>query len=250
MTYPRLLEFALYERYPGLRRSRLPDADGFGGIHMSDDTAALLARCALIGTSTWSDALDSYGISGVLRGLTQRSGHGRMAGFAQTARQSVDTLGSFGRSDLGITKILDAAKPGAMLMIGMGGAEVSTLGGLAALAAKMKGIAGVMIDGACRDLAEIAASELWVASRHVVPTTGKTRVNLEALGEPTNVGGVRVSAGDLVIGDDTGMVVVPQAEIGRVLKIAEQMLAVDREVEKALRAGKSFAEAAAGAKYL
>lgn len=217
---------------------------------MANDPSALLASCALIGTSTWSDALDECGIAGVVRGLARRSGDGRFAGFALTARQSVDTLGSFGRSELGISKILDAAGPGAVLMIGMGGAEVSTFGGLAAMAAKMKGIAGVVIDGACRDAADIAGTGLWVASRHLVPTTGKTRVRLESLGEGANVGGVRVRNGDLVIGDDTGIVVIPQGEIERVLKIAERNLATDMEVEKALKAGKSFSEAAASAKYL
>ena len=49
------------------------------------DTAQLLQRCQTIGTSTWSDALDACGISGVVRGLVQRSGHGRFAGFAVTA---------------------------------------------------------------------------------------------------------------------------------------------------------------------
>jgi len=166
-----------------------------------------------------------------------------------TARQSVDTLGSFGRMDLGIGKILDAAGPGAVLMISMGGAEVSTLGGLAALAAKMKGVVGIVIDGACRDVDEIADTGLWVSSRHVVPTTGKTRVRLETIGADANIGGVRVRNGDLVIGDDTGIVVVPQHEITRVMKIAEQMLVKDMAVEKALKAGKSFAEAAAAAKF-
>ena len=216
---------------------------------MSTAPSDLLTSCALIGTSTWSDALDECGIAGVVKGLTQRGGQGRFAGFAVTARQSVDRLGSFGRADLGIGKILDAAGPGAVLMIGMGGAEVSTFGGLAAMAAKMKGIAGVVIDGGCRDVGEISATGLWTASRHVVPTTGKTRVRLESLGEGANIGGVRVKNGDLVIGDDTGVVVIPQNEITRVLKIAESMLAKDLEVEKGLKAGKSFAEATAAAKF-
>jgi regulator of RNase E activity RraA len=218
-------------------------------VSSPEPPSGLLSSCALIGTSTWSDALDECGIAGVVRGLTRRGGHGRFAGFAVTARQSVDTLGSFGRMDLGIDKIIDAAGPGAVLMIGMGGAEVSTLGGLAALAAKTKGIAGVVIDGACRDLDQIADTGLWVSTRHVVPTTGKTRVRLESLGDGANVGGVRVHNGDLVIGDDTGIVVVPQAEITRVLTIAEQNMAKDVAVEKALKAGKSLAEATAMTKF-
>ena len=50
------------------------------------DTAELLRRCMAIGTSTWSDALDQCGISGVVRGLVQRSGRGRFAGAAVIER--------------------------------------------------------------------------------------------------------------------------------------------------------------------
>ena len=59
---------------------------------MSTDDQALLARCKEIGTSTWSDALDACGISGVVTGLPQRSGTGRFAGFAVTAHETAGAL--------------------------------------------------------------------------------------------------------------------------------------------------------------
>jgi regulator of RNase E activity RraA len=214
------------------------------------DTAQLLQRCKAIGTGTWSDALDQCGISGVVRGLVQRSGHGRFAGFAVTARERTGTLGSFPRAEFGVGKMIAALEPGDVLMADVGGADISTFGGLAALATQKRGAAGVVIDGGCRDVEEIRASGLWLASRSVTPTTGKTRLKLEALGEPVTIGGIPVKPGDLVAGDDTGIVVVPRDDLARVLEAAERMLATDAAVEQALHAGKSFSEAAAAANYI
>jgi regulator of RNase E activity RraA len=214
------------------------------------DTAQLLQRCKAIGTSTWSDALDQCGISGVVRGLVQRSGGGRFAGFAVTARERAGTLGSFPRAEFGVGKMIAAIEPGDVLMADVGGADISTFGGLAALATQKRGAAAVVIDGGCRDVEEIRASGLWLASRSVTPTTGKTRLKLEALGEPVTIGGISVKPGDLVAGDDTGIVVVPRSDLARVLEAAERMLATDAAVEQALRAGKSFSEAAAAANYI
>ena len=214
------------------------------------DTAQLLQRCKAIGTSTWSDALDQCGISGVVRGLVQRGGGGRFAGFAVTARERAGTLGSFPRAEFGVGKMIAAIEPGDVLMADVGGADISTFGGLAALATQKRGAGAVVIDGGCRDVEEIRASGLWLASRSVTPTTGKTRLKLEALGEPVTIGGISVKPGDLVAGDDTGIVVVPRSDLARVLEAAERMLATDAAVEQALHAGKSFSEAAAAANYI
>lgn len=210
----------------------------------------LLARCAIIGVSSWSDALDELAIDGVLQGITQRSGNGRMCGFAITARQLAGRLGDFDKSDFAVGQLLAATGPGKVLMVDIGGAPISTMGGLAALAASRQGANGVVIDGACRDLDEIRATKLWLASRWVVPTTGKRRLKLQPLGMTVSVGGIQVSQGDLVVGDDTGIVVVPRARLAEVLEHAERIVAVDAQVEERIRAGESFGAAAAAAGYL
>jgi regulator of RNase E activity RraA len=232
----------------GLHRASLNRTARIGRIAMN--TAELLQRCRDIGTSTWSDALDHCGISGVVRGLAQRSGRGRFAGFAVTARERAGTFGSFARAEFGVGKMIAAVGPAGVLMADVGGADVSTFGGLAALATARRGAAAVVIDGGCRDVEEIRASGLWLASRTVTPTTGKTRLKLEALGEPVTIGGISVKPGDLVVGDDTGIVVIPRSELERVLAAAEAMLATDAAVEQALKAGRSFSEAAAAANYI
>lgn len=210
----------------------------------------LLSRCCAIAVSSWSDALDELKIEGVLQGITQRSGSGRVCGFAVTARQRPGRLGEYEKSDFAVGRLVAAAGPGKVLMIDVGGAPISTFGGLASLAASRQGAGGVMIDGACRDVDEIRATGLWLASRWVAPTTGKRRLKLQPLGETVMMGGISVSQGDLVIGDDTGIVVVPRARLSEALEQAEQIVAVDARVEERIRAGESFGAAAAAAGYI
>jgi len=217
---------------------------------MSNSVHHLLKRCMSVGVSTWSDALDSSGLASVMTGLQQRSGSQRFAGFAVTARETAGDVGMFERREFGIGSIIAAVNAGEVLVIDLGGAPVSTMGGLAALAAKKRAAAAVIIDGGCRDVEEIQATGLWVASRYVTPVTGKTRLRLEGINLPVQVGGVQVRPGDLIAGDPTGLVAVPRSELERVLAKAEQMLATDRIMEREMEAGSSFAEAAAKADYI
>ena len=217
---------------------------------MDADSRTLLDACAKIDCSAWSDALDECGIDGVVRGLPQRSGKGRFAAFAVTAKQTAGPLGAYPRQDFGVGRMIAAVGQGYALMVDTDGAEVSTFGGLAALASKMQGVAAVVIDGACRDLHEIQETGLWLASRHVTPTTGKKRIRLDMMGGPITVGGIMVREGDLIVGDDTGLIVVPRGEIDRVKAVAERVVTTDREVEALIRAGRPFGEAASAANYI
>ncbi len=210
---------------------------------MNSTDPALLERCARIGTSTWSDALDELGIAGVVRGLSHRCGQGRFAAFAMTVRETTGALGAYALADFAVAKMLGAIEPRQVLMIDMGGAEVSTFGGMAALASVNRGAASVVIDGGCRDLDDIRRSGLWLASRHVTPTSGKRRAKVESIGEPVTIGGVAVRAGDLVVGDETGIVCVPRDALEHALARAEEMVSLDQQIEAALKNGRSFGEA-------
>jgi regulator of RNase E activity RraA len=218
---------------------------------MTLDDKTLLARCARMGASTWSDALDACRIAGgVVQGIARRSGEGLALGFAVTARHACGPLGDFDRADFAVGKLVAATGPGRVLMVDVGGAPISTFGGIASLAAAGQGAAAVVIDGACRDVDEIRATGLTLASRWVSPTTGKTRLQLRSMGEPVTIGGVLVDEGDLVVVDDTGIVVVPRSALPRVLEEAEKILAVDHAVESGIRSGRTFAQSAADAKYI
>jgi regulator of RNase E activity RraA len=209
---------------------------------------ALIQRCRQVGTATWSDAMDQLQVEGVVSGLPMRSGTGRCAGFAATARGEVRELGGFDLSDFGQDRMIASAGRTQVLVVAVDGAEVSAMGGIVALSAYKKGIEGVVIDGACRDIEDIRKCGLWVASRHVTPRTGKRRMRLSGFGEDVELCGHRVHAGDLVVGDATGLVVVPRAALLRVLSLAEQILQSDTRLEGAVSSGQALDEAARGVK--
>ena len=217
---------------------------------MDKADAMLLEKCRAIATGTWSDALDECGIDGLVEGLVQRAGAGRIAGFAATAEQVAMAYRHVDSGKFGVPKIVAAARPGRIVMVTSGGAPVSSFGGIASLAASKQGATGIIIDGGCRDVDEIREAGLWLASRHVTPRTGKYRLNLVGMGGPITIGGVRVTEGDLVVADDTGIVAVPRARLDQVLTVAEAAAATDGKVEEAVRAGVSFGKAAARTKYL
>jgi regulator of RNase E activity RraA len=200
--------------------------------------------------STWSDAMDACGLDGVIRGLTQRSGKGRFAAFAVTALETVGACGQFPRSAFGVGELINAVGPGQALLVDMGGADVSTFGGLASLATTRKGAAAVVIDGGCRDIDEMRSCGLWLASRFVTPVTGKTRLKLESINEPVTIGGKAVRPGDIVVGDDTGIVVVPRDAVAKVITEAKKMLSIDHAMQVAIEKGASFKEAASDANYI
>ncbi|ARP67292.1 RraA family protein [Mesorhizobium sp. B2-5-9] len=210
----------------------------------------ILERGAALGVSAWSDALDELGIKGTIQGIARRSGSGCMIGFAVTARELTGVLGDFEKADFAVGQLIEATGPGKVLMVDMNGEPISTMGGLAAIAAKNRQATAVVIDGACRDLDEIRETGLWLSSRWVAPTTGKTRVKLLPIGCDIMMGGISVSQGDLVIGDDTGIMAVPRARVEEILAKAERIVAIDAQVEERIRAGESFGSAAAAAGYI
>ena len=215
---------------------------------MTDDQ--VLPRCERIATSTWSDALDELAAEGVAAGISQRSGSGRFAAYAVTAREVAGPRQAFARSEFAVGSLIASVGPGQALIVDARGAPISTFGGLAALAASLSGAAAVVIDGGCRDIEEVRATNLWVASRFVTPLSGKTRIRVESIGEPVHLGGILVRTGDLIVGDQTGIVIVPRMQIAEVLARAEAIVEKDRMIETALRAGKSFSEAATDADYI
>ncbi|TIQ24060.1 MAG: RraA family protein, partial [Mesorhizobium sp.] len=91
----------------------------------------ILDRGAVIGVSTWSDALDERGIKGTVQGIARQSGSGRMIGFAVTARELTGRLGDFEKAEFAVGQLIEATGPGKVLMVDMSGSPISTMGGLA-----------------------------------------------------------------------------------------------------------------------
>jgi regulator of RNase E activity RraA len=133
---------------------------------------------------------------------------------------------------------IEAAADGDVLVIANEGRlDVSCFGGILTVAARRRGIKGVVIDGACRDIAESEESGFPVFGRAVVPVSARGRIVQLAMEEPVSFAGVTVNPGDFVIADRNGVVFVSAAEVERVLDLAERIVAREAAMAEAVSAG-------------
>lgn len=117
------------------------------------------------------------------------------------------------------------------------------LGELSVASLKGRGVAGCVLDGGCRDVGFILEEGFPVFCRFVTPEDSTWRWQLEATQVPVTIGRVRVEPGDWVVGDDDGVVVVPQAIAEDVLAEAEQKAATESDIRVAVREGMAPLEA-------
>ena len=127
-----------------------------------------------------------------------RPGGPTMAGTAVTAR-------SRGGDNLTYLRALDFCRPGDVLLIDAGGDLANAVvGGILTLYAAKAGLAGVVIDGAIRDVAEIRSREFPVYARGVTHR-GPYKDGPGEINVPISIGGMVVNPGDVVVGDEDGL---------------------------------------------
>ncbi len=209
---------------------------------VSDD---ILAGFASLATPTIANALDDVAFEGVMQGLTQMVSGTRCVGRAVTVRQVTGKRGDFTSDDFKVGKMIDAAGRGNILVIDNGGHSVSTFGGPATLAAKVKGIAGLVVDGGVRDREEMIEHMFPVFARHMTPLTGRTRLAITGVNEVVACGGVRVGPGDVIVADGSGVVCIPANRAAKVLELATRYAADDAEAAGELAKGLTFSQAMA-----
>jgi 4-hydroxy-4-methyl-2-oxoglutarate aldolase len=118
------------------------------------------------------------------------------------------------------------AEPGAVLVVEAGDTDYAVAGGNVCLVAQKRGIAGFVVDGVIRDVAEVREHGFAVFARGVIPIPG-AKDAVGVLGGPVRCGGVAVQAGDIVVADEEGVVVVPAARADATLAAAEARAARD-----------------------
>jgi regulator of RNase E activity RraA len=206
---------------------------------------AVLKRLSVLATPTLANALDDVAFEGVLQGLAQVVPGTRCAGRAVTIREITGQRGDFTSEEFRVGHMIDSAGPGDILVIDNGGRCVSTFGGLATLAAKLKGIGGLVADGGVRDQEERLEHKFPVFARHMTPLTGRSRLAITGINEPISCGGVRVRPGDAILADGSGVVCVPAEHAEKVAELAERYSRDDELAAAELAKGLSFREAMA-----
>lgn len=120
-------------------------------------------------------------------------------------------------------QLLDEAPPGSVIVESLeDGLEIAGVGNLMATTAKVRGLAGMVIDGGARDIDELEQIGFPVWSRSWTPATSVGRYVAVAMNVPVTCGGVLVHPGDWIVADRTGVVVVPRDSIPRVMGLLRE----------------------------
>ncbi len=192
-----------------------------------------------LSTSTISDTLDKFGIAGGCHGIAPVVSGVKMVGTAYTVRYI-----PIGATKGTVGDYIDDVLPGDVIVLDNNGRTDCTVwGDILTVTAKMRGISGTVIDGVCRDIPTVLKEKYPIFSRGRFMMTGKDRVMVEATQVVVSIGKVQVKPGDILVGDDSGVVVVPQEMAEKVLEAAKTIEEAENRIVEAVRGGLSLKEA-------
>jgi 3-hexulose-6-phosphate synthase/6-phospho-3-hexuloisomerase len=173
---------------------------------------------------------DAQHKKGAMKGILPRISHNvKMVGRALT----VHTVnGDWAKP----VEAIDRAKPGDVIVVDACGGEIAVWGELASWSCKTKGVSGVVIDGAARDIDSIVEMGFPCFSRHVSSNAGEPK-GYGGIGHEIVCGGIPVRTGDWVVGDESGVVVVPQETAVEVANRSLDLMERENRVREEIKRG-------------
>ena len=187
---------------------------------------SLLERLRRIDASSLSDADKTLRVVGsAIRPVTPGA---RLLGRAVTAQANGDLMS--------VIAALHESRAGDVLVVEAGVGDRAVAGELFATEAMRRGVAGMVIDGLCRDTPTLLRLELPVFARGATPIAAPAQ-RVPVTGTPVTIGGVQVRPGDLLLGDDDGMVVGTEEEVALPIDRAEAIQAGERSLRAAVSGG-------------
>jgi regulator of RNase E activity RraA len=193
-------------------------------------------RLGALDSCAVSDALDKLGLKGSVTGIHRFTTEQRIAGRVLTVK--LDRAEGRSNTRHLCTTAIDAANPGDIIVVEQRtGLDAASWGGNLAIGAKMRKVAGVIVEGPARDIDDCRKIDFPVFARSHTSRTARGRIVEVATGEPVTVGDVDVNPGDYVVADGSGVVFIAAADIARVLDAAEAIATREEAMAQALREG-------------
>lgn len=185
----------------------------------------LIEGYRLVEVSSVADAMEQlYGQKAYMKRDMRPIFMTKFAGPAVTVQMKKGEHKDGSKVSEGMLDAIDKAAPGSVYVMGMeDGGDIAGMGGIMGTAMKYKGLAGAVIDGTVRDIAQLRRLQLPVFSRGVSPGTSVNHYRFAGMNIPVVCGGVTVNPGDIVAGDEDGVVVVPKEKAAEVLKKAQEL---------------------------
>lgn len=201
------------------------------------DASHLVEAFMKVSTANISDAMHK---TGELRGLkpvwTGEPGELKFAGPAVTVR-------TYNGDWSAPVQAIDHARPGDVIVIDACQGEIAVWGELATNSCRTRGVVGVVIDGAVRDIDDIRRMKFPVFARHFTPTAGEPK-GFGEINAPVEVCGRKVEPGDWIIGDESGVMVVPKnlamEMANRAIDVMEKENRIREEIQRGSTLGQTM----------
>jgi len=198
-------------------------------------------RLEKMATTNLADAMDTVATRGAVIGIKPMYDCPKIIGRAVTIK--ITAAGMLkSKHHLGVQAI-DAASHGDVIIIdNRGDLNNNCWGEILAMGSKMKGISGVVVDGAARDIDACKEFGFPVYARGTVPITARGRIMQESFNEVVRIGDIQVRPGDIVMADINGVVIIPVEKLDEVLGAAETILQKETAMVEELKKGTSMLE--------
>ena len=198
-------------------------------------------RLEKLATTNLSDALDLLGLRGAVIGVRPLFDCPKVIGRAVTIKITAAGM-TKSRAHLGIEAISVAQAGDVIVIDNRGDLHNNCWGEVLACAAKVKGVSGVVVDGAARDLDACREMGFPVYARGAVPITARGRIMQEDFNCPIRLGDVQVRPGDIIVGDINGVVVICEERIDDVVREAQALMDKEEQMKADLLAGMDVLE--------
>ncbi|MGC9443607.1 MAG: 3-hexulose-6-phosphate synthase [Candidatus Methanospirareceae archaeon] len=197
-------------------------------MSLDDEIQALFGQ---VSTPNISDAMHRKGVMHGIRPVFEGI---KLVGKAVTVQ-------TFEGDWAKVVEAIDTAKEGEVIVAYAGAKDVAPWGELASWSCKQRGIAGIVIDGATRDVDEIRRIRFPVFARYIVPNAGEPK-GFGELNTEITCGDQEVRPGDWIIGDDNGVVVVPKERAYEIARRAKEVWKNEERVREEIKRGKTLSQ--------
>ena len=161
----------------------------------------------------------------------------RLAGQVETINGDYSEDKDAGKTLLAWATVLSKAPSGKVLICQPNTHEVALMGELSAETLNYRGVRGYIVDGGCRDVPFLLKNDFPVFCRFNTPKDICKRWIAESMGEPIDIGGVKISSGDYVLADIDGVVIIPRAMAEAVVAETEAVASTETAMRDAILGG-------------
>lgn len=208
----------------------------------------LVTRLRALDSCSISDACDQLGLTGrVMTTSRPLTGPDRIAGRVITVELGAPT-GDRTARHLCAAATDSATSDDVIVVAHQGRTDCAGWGGNLSRAAKHRGAAGTIVDGAVRDVDEAIEIRYPVFAGSATPLTARGRTQEHSWGQAVEIAGIDVDQGDYVLGDSTGVVFIAASDIDRVLATAEVIAAKEAAMAQRIEGGEPVSKVM-GANY-